>query len=395
MNMLESHFARCGREVIQKSPSQARAFFIQARRSFSSTSRRNIAPQPLDSPEVRSAQAYCLDLLRKYDSPSYTLQNFIQPHIMPAYLAIRAFNIELARIPDIVSNPTVGTMRMQFWKNTIDSTFDGNPPAEPVAVLLGSFLAHSGIKLNKIWFHRIINTRDQALSNPGFTNIAAVETYAESTYSTLLYLTLDALKLKSLTIDHLASHIGKAAGISTVLRGVPLLAFPPPPNSHSSNPAGMGLPPNRSRQGVITLPLDVMSQCGVREEDIYRNGANATGLRDAIFTVATRASDHLITARSMLKNIKAHEDPSDHEFEHISDPGHEYTKYDQGVRQSSEKRKSELDRGFSVIMGPAVSTQLWLDRLQKVDFDIFHDSLRRAEWKLPAVAWWKNRNETF
>jgi NADH dehydrogenase [ubiquinone] 1 alpha subcomplex assembly factor 6 len=42
-------------------------------------------------------------------------------------------------------------------------------------------------------------------------------------------------------------------------------------------------------------------------------------------------------------------------------------------------------------MGPAVSTQLWLDRLQKVDFDIFHGSLRQMEWKLPFIAWLRNR----
>lgn len=286
-------------------------------------------------------------------------------------------------------------MRFQFWKDTIDKTFAGKPPAEPVAILLASWLSDTNTKLNKHWFHRIISARDGQLAAPGFTNLSALETYAESTYSTLLYLTLSTLPLKSLTIDHLASHIGKAAGITTVLRGVPLLAFPPPPNSHSINPAGMGLPTTRNRQGTISLPLDIMSQHNVREQDIFDSGADAPGLRDAIFATATRASDHLITARSMLKNIKSFQDPADHEFEHINDIGHEYTKYDDNVRQSGEKRKVELDKGFGVIMGPAVSTQLWLDRLQKVDFDIFHDSLRRAEWKLPAVAWWKSKREEF
>lgn len=278
---------------------------------------------------------------------------------------------------------------MQFWRETIDKTFKLTPPVEPVAILLASYL-HQGYKLNKTWFQRIISARDRKLTHPMFTNMAELESYAESTYSTLLYLTLSALPLKSLTMDHLASHIGKAAGIVAVLRGVPLVAFPPPPNQHSNNPAGVGLPSTRARQGTITLPLDVMSQCGVQEEDIFRNGSNAVGIRDAVFTVATRASDHLITARTMLKNIQEHRDP-DHEFEHMDDEGHEYSKYDTDARTSAEKRKGDKDRGFSVVMGPAVSTQLWLDRVQKVDFDIFHDSLRRVEWKLPFVAWLRNR----
>ena len=309
--------------------------------------------------------------------------------MQPAYFAIRAFNIELARIPDVVSMPQIGAMRMQFWRETIDKAFKLTPPKEPVAILLASYLTQ-GYKLNKTWFQRIITARDRKLTHPGFTNLAELESYAESTYSTLLYLTLSAIPLNSVNMDHLASHVGKAAGIAAVLRGVPLLAFPGPPNQHSNNPAGLGLPPTRERQGVITLPLDVMSQCGVREEDIFRNGSDAEGVRDAVFAVATRASDHLITARTMLKMVRESQGP-DHEFEHINDEGHDYSDSDTDV----EKQKTDNDKGFGVVMGPAVSTQLWLDRLQKVDFNIFDESLRRVEWKLPFAAWLRNRRGQF
>ncbi|KIY04240.1 uncharacterized protein Z520_00934 [Fonsecaea multimorphosa CBS 102226] len=366
-----------------------RGAFILKHRTFSASTRTSLSLDR-DSPDVKKAQGYCSNLVRNYDSPSYTLAHFIEPHTIPAYLAIRAFNIELARIPDVVSMPQIGAMRMQFWRETIDKTFNLAPPLEPVAILLASYLKQ-GNKLNKTWFHRIITARDRKLTHPGFTNLAELESYAESTYSTLLYLTLSALPLNSLTMDHLASHVGKAAGIVAVLRGVPLLAFPPPPNLHSNNPAGMGAAPTRDRQGVVTLPLDIMSQNGVREEDIFRNGANASGIRDAVFTVATRASDHLITARAMLKGIREDQGP-DHEFEHMHDEGHEYSKYDVSARTTTDRSKEEIDRGFGVVMGPAVSTQLWLDRLQKVDFDIFHESLRRVEWKLPFVAWLRNRS---
>ena len=281
---------------------------------------------------------------------------------------------------------------MQFWRDTVDKAFKLTPPMEPVAILIASYLKQ-GYKLNKTWFHRIITARNHKLTHTGFTSLSELESYAESTYSSLLYLSLSALPLKSLEMDHLASHVGKAAGVAAVLRGVPLLAFPPPPNTHSTNPPSMG-GGSRDRQGVVTLPLDVMSQCGVQEEDVFRNGANAVGIRDAIFSIATRASDHLITARELLKNIQRYEDSS-HEFEHMDDEGHEYTKYDMGARTSAEKRKEDLNKGFSIVMGPAVSTQLWLDRLQKVDFDIFHNDLRRAEWKLPFVAWLRNGSGKF
>jgi NADH dehydrogenase [ubiquinone] 1 alpha subcomplex assembly factor 6 len=134
-----------------------------------------------------------------------------------------------------------------------------------------------------------------------------------------------------------------------------------------------------------------MAKSGLREEDIYRQGGNAPGLKDAVFEVATRASDHLITARSMSRSVKRYEDV-DHAYEHEHDEGHDYGRY-ASIRFSGETKRKEFEEGHGIIMGPAVSTQLWLNRLQKCDFDIFHPALRRPEWKLPFVAWWRSRKQ--
>jgi NADH dehydrogenase [ubiquinone] 1 alpha subcomplex assembly factor 6 len=117
----------------------------------------------------------------------------------------------------------------------------------------------------------------------------------------------------------------------------------------------MNIPPRMNNQGVITLSLDVMSTCGVREEDVLRNGPKAVGIKDAVFSVETRASDHLITARIMLESIKRSGNPG-HEFEHMNDEGHEYSKYESGVRLSGDRRQEEFKKGFGIVIGPAVST---------------------------------------
>jgi NADH dehydrogenase [ubiquinone] 1 alpha subcomplex assembly factor 6 len=52
-----------------------------------------------------------------------------------------------------------------------------------------------------------------------------------------------------------------------------------------------------------------MSSCGEREEDVLRNGPTAVGIKEAVFSVATRASDYLIAARSMLGQIKTFRGP--------------------------------------------------------------------------------------
>ncbi|KAL8648884.1 MAG: hypothetical protein Q9210_004733 [Variospora velana] len=366
--------------------------------------------------EVRRAAQYCTDLLMQYDHPSYILSTFLPPSLRPAHLAIRAFNLELARIPDTSSSAPVRSMRYQFWRDTITSAFDLRPAAQPVAVLLSSVLTslrqqqakRGSIKptLNRSWFLRLISTREKHSANAPYPTLTHLETYAENTYSTLLYLTLSALSLHSLTADHIASHIGKASGITAILRGVPLLAFPPPPNHHS-NTAGMGgsLGTKRTQQGAVTLPLDVMAECGVKEEDVLRYGAEAPGLKDAVFKVATRASDHLITARGMVKSVQGGGDVG-HAFEYEGQEGHEYEYGDSpdmpysgeggrdGRMDKSAQQREEVEKAFGVFM-PAVSTRLWLERLEKADFDIFDERLRRRDWRLPWKAWWAHRRRMF
>lgn len=296
-------------------------------------------------------------------------------------------------IPDTTSSHTIGLLRLQFWRDAVAKVLAGTPPKEPVALLLASAISDLDARtqgrahISKSWLTRMVTAREQTLTNDPYPNIAALESYAENTYSTLMYLTLSALPMASVTADHVASHIGKAAGIAAVLRGLPLVAFPPPPSIAPSGAAaniGQGTGAG-AKQGAVMLPLDVMAQAGVKEEEVLRRGAEAEGLRDAVFTVATRASDHLITVEQMLSNLRAGRDVG-HDFEHEGEEGHEYAAAEP-AGTTREAPLDEINRAFGVFM-PAVSTRLWLDQLQKYDFDVFRPELLRSDWKLPWKAYW-------
>ena len=352
--------------------------------------RRDVAPPAQAEAAVERARTYCANLVRAYDAPSHVLQAFVPRASRDAFLAIRAFNVEVARVADTTNTPVVGMMRMQFWRDTVAKALAGTPPQEPVAILLAKAAedlkerSQGTARLSKAWFHRIINTREQHLGNPPYPTLAALEAYAENTYSTMLYLTLSALPQASLTTDHVASHIGKAMGIAAVLRGVPLIAFPPQqPLGTSNSMTGQSGP----TQGAVLLPLDVMAEANLREEDVFRQGASAPGLRDAIFIVATRANDHLITAREMLSKLRS-EGTLGHDFEHQHEEGHQYTA--QQLNSGKEAQLAEVEHAFGVFMS-SIATQSWLDRLQKVDFDIFDANLRTVDWKLPVKAYWAYR----
>lgn len=296
--------------------------------------------------------------------------------VQDAYDALRALNLELVRLPETVSNPTLGQMRMQFWRESIDKTFAGAPPREPICLLLAKALedleARAGgasKKSLKFWVSRVLRTRERHMSNRPFPSLAALEEHAENTYSTLMYATLAAMPMRSVHVDHLASHIGKACGIAALLRGIPVLAAPP------ADAAG--------RQPALLLPLDAMAEAGVSEEAVFREGPHAPGFRDAVFGVATRANDHLITAREMLKNLQAGRH-ADHEFEHEGEEEHVYEGEGDDVAR-------DVRRGFGVLL-EAVPAEDYLLELQKRDFDPF---AVRPGWKLPFRMWWALRQQKF
>ncbi|TPX13053.1 uncharacterized protein E0L32_006479 [Thyridium curvatum] len=330
--------------------------------------------------DVESARKYCVNQLRHGDYDSYLLRQFVPRSSQDCYNALRTLNLELARLPETVSNPTIGRLRMQFWRDSVSAVFAGSPPREPICILLHEALRKLAVrpggrgssKSIKFWLTRFINTREQYMDNRPFASLAALEEYAENTYSTLMYMTLASMPLRSVHTDHLASHIGKACGIVAVLRGIPVLSAPAPP---IQSPAGS----STGRSQALLLPLDVMAETGVREEDVFRHGPDAEGLQDAVFNVATRANDHIITAQEMLKNLKAGASPG-HDFEHEGEEEHVYPAKDFGGGDSTE---ADLRRGFGMLL-EAVPARDFLSRLEAANFDPFRV---KASWKLPWSLW--------
>lgn len=315
---------------------------------------------------------------RSSDYDAHLIRRFVPPPVRDAYAALRTLNLELVRLPELVSNPTIGALRLKFWQESLDNTFAGRPPREPICILLHQSLldleARTGSKPNvksiRFWLSRFVKTREKHMENRPYTSLANLEEYAENTYSTLMYALLALMPMRSMHVDHLASHIGKACGIVAVLRGIPVLSAPAQP---VKTPSGADAP--STREPSLLLPLDIMAEDGVKEEEVFREGPNAPGLQDAVFKVATRANDHLITAREMLKRLKAGQDPG-HEFEHQGEGEHFY--------EEGGHATDDIKKAFGVLLEAVPATQ-FLQNLEKANFDPF--AVRTGGWRLPWSIW--------
>ncbi|XP_045416690.1 NADH dehydrogenase (ubiquinone) complex I, assembly factor 6 isoform X1 [Lemur catta] len=273
---------------------------------------------------------YCLELLRKRDYEGYLCSLLLPAESRSSAFAVRAFNVELAQVKDSVSEKTIGLMRMQFWKKTVEDIYCNNPPHQPVAIELWKAVKRHN--LTKRWLMKIIDEREKNLDDKPYRNIQELENYAENTQSSLLYLTLEILGIKDLHADHAASHIGKAQGIVTCLRAAPY---------------------HGSRRKVF-LPMDICMLHGVSQEDVLRRNQDKN-VRNVIYDIASQAHLHLEHARSFHKSVPVKALPA---------------------------------------FLQTVSLEDYLKKIQRVDFDIFHPSLQQKNTLLPLSLYiqsWRKR----
>jgi len=84
--------------------------------------RQTISPNSAEG--YQKALAAAEQLVRRGDPEAVYASYFYPTHLRPAYLALKAFNVELAGLQDQVSNQLVGRMRYQWWKDAIKGVYD-------------------------------------------------------------------------------------------------------------------------------------------------------------------------------------------------------------------------------------------------------------------------------
>ena len=67
---------------------------------------------------------HCIHHVRKMDYENFICTSLLRPSsLQRPVMAIRALNVELSLVRDQVSNNQIGQMRLQFWRETIDSIY--------------------------------------------------------------------------------------------------------------------------------------------------------------------------------------------------------------------------------------------------------------------------------
>ena len=67
----------------------------------------------------------CLDIVRKHDPNRFLLSLMVPARHRPALWALFAFNYEIAKTREVVSETTIGLIRLQWWREAIAEIYEG------------------------------------------------------------------------------------------------------------------------------------------------------------------------------------------------------------------------------------------------------------------------------
>ncbi len=108
-----------------------------------------------------------------------------------ALWALFAFNHEIAKTREVVSEPTLGFIRLQWWRDALEQLYAGNIPQHEVLTALAPVVRDHD--LPRTWFDELINARERDLENRPLGSLSELEQYADATSTPLNRLALKVL----------------------------------------------------------------------------------------------------------------------------------------------------------------------------------------------------------
>ncbi len=227
---------------------------------------------------ARESAGFCAELVRGHDFARYASTLFMPVARRRALLAIYAFNVEISRVRDQVSQPLPGEIRLQWWTDMLAGTGQGGVEGNPVAAELGLAIRNCHLPVERL--SRLIDEHQFDLYNDPMPTMAALEGYINDTSSALFSLGAAIAGWQSPEIEHLARHAGLAQGIAQVMAALPLDA---------------------SRRQLL-VPLQLLESSGSGLEEVFA-GRETPKLRAALDQLIGEAQEHLKTALALMASV--------------------------------------------------------------------------------------------
>jgi phytoene synthase len=189
--------------------------------------------------------------------------------------ALYALNAELSRVAELVSEPGLGAIRLQWWREAIDRAASGEAIGHPVADAFGETLRHRKLSRNRV--SALIDARNFDVETKIMPDMATLDTYLGHTAGTVFALAAEILGARGESVEQAARSAGKAYGLTGLMRALPVHAA----------------------RGLIFLPEDALLRCGTSPGEVLA-GKMSQGLHDLLAELRVKAREALRDARSRI-----------------------------------------------------------------------------------------------
>jgi phytoene synthase len=226
----------------------------------------------------KESAGFCAELVRRHDFVRYASTLFVAADRRRPLLALYAFNVEISRVRDQVTQPLPGEMRLQWWTDMLAGAGHGGVEGNPVAAELKLAIQNWHLPVERL--SRLIEEHQFDLYNDPMPTMAALEGYIDDTSSALFSLSAAIAGRQFDEVEHVAHHAGLAQGLAQVMAALPLDA---------------------SRRQLF-VPLQLLENHGCGMEEVFA-GKETPRLRAALHQLIGEAREHLKTAFALLANV--------------------------------------------------------------------------------------------
>lgn len=221
---------------------------------------------------------FCADLVRSHDFPRYAATLFAPAAERRALLALYAFNVEIVRVRDQVSQPLPGEIRFQWWTDLFSGLVHGSAEGNPVAAELLRAIRDFDLPVEPLSL--LVDEHQFDLYNDPMPTMTALEGYLAATCSALFALAARIMGEASHASEHLARHAGLAQGIAQVIANLP----------------------RDSAHRQLFLPQQFLTSHGCGIENVFA-GKQTPNLNAVLDQLIGEARQHLATASSLLAQV--------------------------------------------------------------------------------------------
>jgi phytoene synthase len=223
----------------------------------------------------KDAPDFCADLVRSHDFVRYASTLFVPAEMRRPLLALYAFNVEVSRVREQVSQPLPGEVRLQWWTDMLLGAGHDGVADNPVASELWRVIQNFGLPVDRLT--RLVEEHQFDLYNDSMPTVAALEGYAGDTSSVLFALAARIAGAPAAEVDHLACHAGLAFGLVQAVDA---------------------LPRDAARRQLF-IPLQLLEKHGSGVEAVF-GGKQTPQARAAIDEVIGQAQQHLEVALTLV-----------------------------------------------------------------------------------------------